>query len=109
MLIAKPSFLFQNSSHLDIYGLVAAIMGSLMVASCLICMRRLRLHDVHFSALIFVITVVSAIVNAFMVPLFSNYKLPTTNEEWVCTFLVGVFRFLGQSLLAMALRYYTIF
>ncbi len=83
-------------------GYGAALAGTLLTASNFVCMRRLR--EVHFSVLIFAFSIMSGIMSAAMVPIFSDYKLPKTSEEWAYAVLVGVFGLLGQSLLAIALK-----
>ena len=47
----------------------------------------------------------SAIMSAAMIPIFSEYKLPKTMEEWIYALFVGLFGLLGQSLLAIALKF----
>ena len=64
----------------------------------------LRLRNVHFSVLIFAFSIMSAIMSAAMIPIFSEYKLPKTSEEWAYAIFVGIFGILGQSLLAIALK-----
>ena len=88
-------------------GYGAAFAGTLLTASNFVCMRRLR--NVHFSVLIFAFSVMSAIMSAAMIPIFSEYKLPQTTEEWTYALFVGIFGLLGQSLLAVALKYVPIF
>ena len=84
-------------------GYGAAFAGTLLTASNFVCMRRLRM--VHFSVLIFAFSVMSAIMSAAMIPIFSEYKLPKTMEEWIYALFVGLFGLLGQSLLAIALKF----
>ena len=84
-------------------GYGAALAGTLLTASNFVCMRRLR--HVHFSVLIFAFSVMSGLMSAILVPLISTYKLPRTSEEWAYAFLVGIFGLLGQSLLALALKF----
>eukprot|EP00095_Tigriopus_kingsejongensis_P009182 snap_masked-scaffold145_size311916-processed-gene-2.8 protein:Tk09182 transcript:snap_masked-scaffold145_size311916-processed-gene-2.8-mRNA-1 annotation:"transmembrane protein " len=116
VLIAKPPFLmkliFQNdntaltqfqSNDYDGLGYGAAFLGTLMTASNFVCMRKLR--EVHFSVLIFAFSVMSVIVSSIVVATTAEFTLPETSEEWAYAVLVGVFGFLGQSLLAVALRY----
>lgn len=113
ILIAKPPFLnrilFGNDNsqvlqrqNQDMIGYGAALAGTLLTASNFVCMRKLR--NVHFSVLIFAFSVMSGIMSAAVVPVFSEYKLPKTNEEWAYAVLVGIFGLLGQSLLAVALK-----
>ena len=86
----------------DMIGYGAAFAGTLLTASNFVCMRRLR--NVHFSVLIFAFSIMSAIMSAAMIPIFSEYKLPKTSEEWAYAIFVGIFGILGQSLLAIALK-----
>lgn len=95
------SFQLQRQNQ-DMIGYGAALAGTLLTASNFVCMRKLR--NVHFSVLIFAFSVMSGIMSAAVVPVFSEYKLPKTNEEWAYAVLVGVFGLLGQSLLAVALK-----
>ena len=44
-------------------------------------------------------------MSAAMIPIFSEYKLPNTMEEWIYALFVGLFGLLGQSLLAIALKF----
>ncbi len=76
--------------------------GTLLTASNFVCMRKLR--TVHFSVLIFAFSVMSAVLSAVAVAATSHFRLPVTTEEWIYSVSVGVFGFLGQSLLAVALR-----
>ena len=95
------SFQLQRQNQ-DMIGYGAALAGTLLTASNFVCMRKLR--NVHFSVLIFAFSVMSGIMSAAVVPVFSEYKLPKTNEEWAYAVLVGIFGLLGQSLLAVALK-----
>uniref|UniRef100_A0A0K2T8K4 EamA domain-containing protein n=2 Tax=Lepeophtheirus salmonis TaxID=72036 RepID=A0A0K2T8K4_LEPSM len=118
VLIAKPPFLHklifsdqdnsmgQDQGHeYDMVGYGAALGGTILTASNFVCMRKLR--DVHFSVLIFAFSVMSCVMSSCIVPLVGSFVLPETIEEWVYAVLVGVFGLLGQSLLALALKYET--
>eukprot|EP00094_Tigriopus_californicus_P012395 TCALIF_11982-PA protein Name:"Similar to SLC35G1 Solute carrier family 35 member G1 (Homo sapiens)" AED:0.17 eAED:0.17 QI:0/0.66/0.25/0.75/1/1/4/34/446 len=116
VLIAKPPFLmkmiFQNdntaltqfqSNDYDALGYGAAFFGTLLTASNFVCMRKLR--EVHFSVLIFAFSIMSGILSSAVVALTAEFNVPRTSEEWTFAVLVGVFGVLGQSLLAIALKY----
>jgi drug/metabolite transporter (DMT)-like permease len=95
-------FQLQHNNQ-DMLGYGAAMGGTLLTACNFVCMRKLR--TVHFSVLIFAFSVMSAAVSAAIVPVVAEFTLPKTMEEWAYSLLVGIFGLIGQSLLALALRY----
>jgi drug/metabolite transporter (DMT)-like permease len=101
----KPlmSYFQLQHNNQDMLGYGAAMGGTLLTACNFVCMRKLR--TVHFSVLIFAFSVMSAAVSAAIVPVVAEFTLPKTMEEWAYSLLVGIFGLIGQSLLALALRY----
>lgn len=103
VLISKPPFLFhiaENQSY-NILGYVAAILGTIFMASNIVVMRKCK--DIHFSVVVLHLSIWSLVVAAALVIWKQHFGLPRSPIEWGLVVLVGVFGLSGQVLVAKAL------
>ncbi|XP_050534262.1 solute carrier family 35 member G1 [Daktulosphaira vitifoliae] len=101
LLIARPPFLFNESSHhYQFFGPIAAMLSTLFSATVYILLRALK--NIHFSVIMVCFAIYSILQTSTMALAIGNLTWPKCGTERLLFVALGLFSFAGQMLLTIA-------
>jgi drug/metabolite transporter (DMT)-like permease len=101
VLIARPSFLFGGSGHLDLVAVTVALAGAVLSAAAFVTVRKLGRTE-HPLVIVFYFTLVT--VPASLPGVVASGPVWPSAREWGFLLLVGVAAQLGQLYLTQGLQ-----
>ena len=89
-----------------IWGLIAAIIASLMIACSHIVLRKLP--SVHYTIPLFYLSVAGVTVTSLTLVIQNNFLIPKNPKYWGFVIFVGLCGFVGQALMTKAYQVYIV-